>query len=84
MAACEPSGHLFGADDRCLHCGDPAPQIPEFLRGAREPATDIGAMQTELSALRLMAHTVLSCGEHHGAPCQKCLTGLRDVLERRR
>lgn len=37
MATCETHGHLFGSNGRCVMCGDPAPQIPAFLRGAREP-----------------------------------------------
>lgn len=47
-ATCENNGHLFGSNDRCIMCGDPAPPVPEFLRGAREP----DARDAELARLR--------------------------------
>ena len=49
MAACETHGHLFGSNDRCVMCGDPAPAVPAFLRGAREP----DARDAELARLRI-------------------------------
>lgn len=48
MATCETHGHLFGSNDRCVMCGDPAPPVPEFLRGAREP----DARDAELERMR--------------------------------
>lgn len=61
MTDCATHGHLFGADDRCLHCGDPAPQIPEFLRGAREPDgrdAEIERLRAEITALTAMKQRV--------------------------
>lgn len=77
MATCATHGHLFGADDRCLHCGDPAPQIPEFLRGAREPDWR-DAEIVRLQAFKNYVHARLDAagipthpdGEHSKAGCR--------------
>jgi len=85
MADCSTAGHLFGANDRCLHCGDPAPQIPEFLRRAREPAASEGlpgqllhAELVSLRAFKAYVHARLDAagvpthpdGEHSKAGCR--------------
>ncbi len=77
MSACSTGGHLFGADDRCLHCGDSAPQIPEFLRRAREPDWR-DAEIVRLQAFKDYVHARLDAaaipthpnGEHSKAGCR--------------
>lgn len=82
---CETRGHVFGSNDRCAICGDRAPPIPEFLRGAREPAAGEGlpgqllaAELVSLRAFKAYVHARLDAagvpthpdGEHSKAGCR--------------
>lgn len=75
--SCEYHGHVFGGNGRCLNCGDMAPQIPAFLRGAREPDWR-DAEIVRLQAFKDYVHARLDAagipthpdGEHSKAGCR--------------